>query len=351
VYFCQSLIFVWGEIMINLEFKYLSALFLLLLFSAMPASATTWHVPADFDSVSTAIEAALDGDTILIAPGTYPGPISFNKALTLTSGTMDPGIVILEVTDFFLDGSSLTRFEGLTISGVNSANSAFLTGTLQFNDCRFEGFHFTNAWGITFFYADVKFHRCTILNNNNDSSMFWLNNGTVAEFSSCEFLDNTSTGGVIHQFGSQDVFIQNCLFSNNHSMMGGAIYGTSGMLIESTRFDGNSASGPGGAIYADGNRPCSIINCSFVGNSAEYGGAMAFGQGHEVYLENTDFSANSASEAGGQGYFTSVSFVHMVCCLADLSLWEGVGQVTLNNDGCTVETQRTTLGELKAMFR
>lgn len=337
--------------MIILNFKSNSALFLLFLFTALPASATTWHVPADFDSVSTAIEAALSGDTILIAPGTYPGPISFQKELILTSGTSNPNTVILEVTDFFLDGLNNTRLEGLTISGVNSTSSGFLTGTIQFNDCCFEGFHFAEDGRISVIFADVKFHHCTIQNNTNEYFMFWLGSGTVAEFSGCEFLENTNIAGVIYQFGTGDVIIRDCLFRNNHAIQGGAIRGTGGMQIFSSRFEGNSASYAGGAIFADGNSPCHITNCSFVGNSAEVGGAIALGQAHELFLENTDFSANSASSAGDQGYLISINFVEMVCCLADLDLWEGYGYVTLDNEGCTVSTRQTTLEGIKAMFR
>jgi hypothetical protein len=37
------------------------------------SSATTIHVPGDSATIQAAINGALDGDTVLVAPGTYTG--------------------------------------------------------------------------------------------------------------------------------------------------------------------------------------------------------------------------------------------------------------------------------------
>jgi serine protease len=55
-------------------------------FLATSAQAATLNVPAQYAGIQQAIDASTDGDTVLIAPGTYPGQINFRgKAITVTS--------------------------------------------------------------------------------------------------------------------------------------------------------------------------------------------------------------------------------------------------------------------------
>ncbi|MBN1434733.1 hypothetical protein JW921_08240, partial [Candidatus Fermentibacterales bacterium] len=45
----------------------------------LPATSVggTLHVPGDYPSIQSAINAAVDGDTVLVGPGLWAGPISF----------------------------------------------------------------------------------------------------------------------------------------------------------------------------------------------------------------------------------------------------------------------------------
>jgi len=323
---------------------------LLIVFFSSPVYATTWHVPADFDSLSTAMDVAQDGDTILIEAGTYPGPFSLVKDLTLVGDIYEPGAVVLEVTSFVIGAPTMARLEGLTFSGENTPGSCLVTGTARISDCHFENFQMEDTWGITFFFSDVEFRRCLVRDNNNYASMFWVTNSGDVAFFECEFMNNSGAmGSAITCGGSGFLLIKDCFFSQNHATgRGGAVYASQFIEIENSRFEGNIAGSFGGAIFCE---DIHILNCSFTNNSAANGGAVGVDQAAHIGIENTDFSNNTASVAGPQGFTTSVGFVDMVCCLADLDLWEGQGEVTLDNDGCTVGTHQISLEAVKAMFR
>jgi hypothetical protein len=89
------------------------------------------HVPADYPSIQAAIDAAVDGDTVLVAPGTYVENINFKgKAITVKSSAgaestvingknpqnPDRGSVVLfmkgEQADSVLEGFSLIKGSG-----------------------------------------------------------------------------------------------------------------------------------------------------------------------------------------------------------------------------------------------
>lgn len=317
------------------------------------AWATTWHVPGDFASLDEAIAAAQNGDTIQMAPGTYPGSFTMDKDLTVVGNPASPGEVVLQVTGFWLAAPSSMTLQGLTLSGENCQDSAAMTGGAIIEDCHFENFQFVDSFGIILMFADIQFLRCSSRNNHNEGTLFWIQSNSTVLFDGCLFEDNGGgVAGVILQFGASPLVVRNCLFQNNHSTSyAGAINGGHDLLIESCRFENNSADQKGGALFGDGNNPCIIRDSSFIGNSATQGGAIATGQVFTIQLENTDFQGNTATEAGPQGWTDVGGVIDMVCCLADPQLWAGIGQVTLINEGCTVDTSAVTWDEIRAMFR
>ncbi|MHC4676624.1 MAG: hypothetical protein ACYTBZ_29420, partial [Planctomycetota bacterium] len=57
---------------------------------AGPAAAAVHYVPTDYATIQVAIDASVDGDTVVVVPDTYSGPgnrnISFKgKAITVQS--------------------------------------------------------------------------------------------------------------------------------------------------------------------------------------------------------------------------------------------------------------------------
>jgi predicted outer membrane repeat protein len=318
-----------------------------------PLSAATWHVPADYPTLEEAVEAAQEGDTIQLAPGTYPGPFSVTKGVEIKGNPQAPQNVVLAVTSFWLGSPAGTTLNGLTLSGQDCHDSAGIADQVMIQDCVFEEFDFVDSWGITLFFAEAQFLRCTVRNNRSDGAMFWiLQNSSQIQFQQCRFLHNAGgVAGVITQFGTSPVLVHECLFLGNHCTGdGGAIQGGSGMTIDSCRFEANSAEQKGGALAGSGNDPCLILNSTFVGNSAAKGGALAADQVFEIVVENTDFSLNEA-DVGPQGWLEWGCVTSMTCCQADLDRWAGSGTVTLDNTGCTVGSELASWSQVKAMFR
>lgn len=100
------------------------------------------------------------------------------------------------------------------------------------------------------------------------------------------------------------------LFWNNLSS-GGGLYVTSksGILVEDSEFDGNTASENGGGAYVGGSADgeTSLVNNIFTKNSAgQYGGgAFVSSYGGKVFLEDNKFINNSAVEGGGGAWAAS----------------------------------------------
>jgi hypothetical protein len=82
-----------------------SALLFTALLAGSAAAQTTIRVPADQPTIQAGIDAAIPGDTVLVAPGTYVERISFlGKAITVQSETGPAGTVI--------DGNGRCRGDG-----------------------------------------------------------------------------------------------------------------------------------------------------------------------------------------------------------------------------------------------
>lgn len=121
-------------------------IWLLMLLST--AQAGEWIVGQDAPTVAEAIEAAAEGDTVVLPPGVWPGPVDLDKAVTLTSrgGSLDggdrgtvlrvlaPGAVVKDLT---VRGSGVDRAgpDSCIWVGPDADGAAVLDSTLT--DCTF----------------------------------------------------------------------------------------------------------------------------------------------------------------------------------------------------------------------
>ena len=145
-----------------------------------------------------------------------------------------------------------------------------------------------------------------IKNNDSKSKIIEVNNdltidghGNTVDFCSCKncYVD-VSAGNVV---------FKNIIFSNgvnDKSSNGGALYIHKEAVVTliNCSFIGNSATKSGGAVYCDNKNKLVIVNCSFYNNAAknEFGGAV-FSKG-DIATNSSDFSLNHAKKDGGAIY-------------------------------------------------
>ena len=112
---------------------------------------------------------------------------------------------------------------------------------------------------------------------NHKMRIFQVTNNAIITFKNINFLNgwtaNGGCGGAVWNNGAQNITIINCTFNGNTAYYGGAISGRIGDLTNCT-FTGNSAS-YGGAIYIGSGGVSGNLGGTFINNVAKrYGGAI-----------------------------------------------------------------------------
>ena len=261
----------------------------------------------DFTTIQDAIDAAIDGDTIIVYPGTYPENINFGgKQLTVRS--TDPDSLGITASTI-IDGGGL----GSTVTFAGSEGpETVLTG-------------FTITNGSAPGYDGGGIH-------GSD----WGHSNTRATISNCLIIDNTSPyvgGGIAYCDGA----ITNCTFAGNSSMFGGALAHCLGTITNCTMTD-NWADGGGGAIYLSSYGPATIVkNCRIVDNATQ-------GDGGGIYLE--DWSAqiigcrliDNSAAGDGAGLLLDASSPRIVGCLlaGNYTMDDGAGLYCLADADPTI---------------
>lgn len=232
-------------------------LFVALAPAAAPLAADI-RVPEDAPGIQAAIALAQDDDRILVGPGTWAERIDFlGKAITVQSTA--------GATQTVIDGQGATGFV-VSISGAQSAELRGFTVTGGFGEGGSLGAG--PGGGIRISDASVTLANLVIEGNRGV-----LGGGVSAVASSVVvsaalFRDNEALqGGALYAEGGS-VVILDSEFNNNEAVnFGGAValLGTPEARIGSSIFFGNTASGFGGALYAN-HAGIDVLGSDFVGN-------------------------------------------------------------------------------------
>ncbi|MFL6350251.1 MAG: OmpL47-type beta-barrel domain-containing protein [Bryobacteraceae bacterium] len=262
------------------------------------------HVPTEQPTIQAAINAAVNGDTVLIAPGTYFENINFSgKAITVTS-EQGPAVTII-------DGGSLGPVA--TFANSETTQSVLSGLTLQHGQGTFAAGY--GGGGIHIANASPTISGNVITNNTAGS----FGGGIFVQSGSPIIKKNTITnngqipgssggvGGGIYIAGTGSAQVIGNTISNNQQAQGfgGAIgINAASPTIQNNFISANSSYSQGGAIYVINTSSPLIVQNLIVGNSAGTGGGVYWSipSGSAPFLLSNTVSNNSALTQGSAVY-------------------------------------------------
>lgn len=254
---------------------------------AVHCPARTLRVPADWQEIGAAMQAAADGDVVLVAPGTYhESELNFSgKAIMVRSeNPFDPATVDATVVDAQSQGSvfvfesgedTTSVLAGFTLTGGESPTS--LGGGIRIESsgpriayCDIRGnTGDAGGGGMYIRWGSPVISDCVFDANSCDNGGAVLMESSFADFRRCMFSDNFAAfyGGGVDMYGSGPRFVACDFRGNTVGDYGGAVNcDDSAPLFESTRFLGNHAWLQGGVMYANEAAPV-LRNCTVAFNT------------------------------------------------------------------------------------
>ena len=279
------------------------------------------HVPADEPTIQAGIIAADEGDTVLVACGTYyEHDITMKSGITLRSETGNPECVIIDAQQLGRvltcgNTSTETRLEGITFKGgmYLDGGGVYCTNhsSPTFDFCSFESNVGQSTGGAVYCesYSSPVFHSCSFIDNLADASggAVRLREYSSPTFYFCEFSGNVAVlgnGGALICADFSDPTFQECRFRNNSGENGGALSSrlSSTISLFDSEIVDNDATTYGGGIYCD---HTSIIleDCLVQGNNLSApnskGGGLHLENPPSFTISGCVIAINRAENSGG----------------------------------------------------
>jgi hypothetical protein len=347
----------------------------------------------DFLTIGEGVDAADNGDTVLVYPGSYVGGgncgITFGgKAIVLCSR----------------DG----RDETILDLGYERLCSAFVFDSLESRDTVLDGFTVREAvedGGCSGFVCDYawptirncRFTHCWAYGNHHIEG--WCAAGCVSHggplFENCVFDGNHANsrcGGVCVGASSVSTVFRGCVFASNSDGFEGTgsldVFDESSATLEHCVFIGHDSYGR--VVTIGGTSDISLLNCTIAGNGGYVQNLIGgWGSGGTVDISNSIFAFNSCDalaaveatvtvthsclyETGADSLYSNASrelnirvdplFCNMtgddytLCanspCLPDGNDWtEDIGAYGQGCPTCDSPVQPMSWGTIKALFR
>ena len=234
---------------------------------------TMRDVPSQYSTIQSAINVAVNGDTLLIQPGLY------NENINLLGKNLIIGSLFLKTAD--------TNHVNLTIIDGNNSNNVITLGNQENMNCKIVGLTIQHSGsqtgqsnaGISLVDASATIANCRIINN--------AGNGIYASGASTPLIESNliagnGSSGVYFGYGASGTIRDNTILNNR---IGISTYQASPPTIEGNKVSYNQLHGiyitfsgggkvhqslinnNGVGIYSSGSGNIEIINCTVASNS------------------------------------------------------------------------------------
>ncbi len=256
---------------------------ILIIVLALPSHAATIHVPGQQPTIQAGIEAASEGDTVVVASGTYyEHDIVLKSGVRLRSETGEADCVTIDAQG---------RYMACIIQCVGVDASTSITG-----------FTITGAW-----HANGGGMKCLRGASPTLTNIVFAQN--ISDYGGALYCSNASpvlrnvtfrgnwaylAGGGMYCESSSPA-LADCTFTNNTADVdGGGLCARVGSLpaLSGCTFTGNTAGNSGGGMCCHDNSCPTVIDCTFSGNSAETGSAMCCADDSSPTVVGCTFSGN-----------------------------------------------------------
>ena len=230
--------------------------------TAPGALAAELAVPQQYETIQAAINAASDGDRVLVSAGIYHEQVNLSGK----------GIQLIAIA-----GSEFTAIDGddvrTVIVGSNEPATCVVRGfTIQHG----RDYGYNNGGGVKIRGSSATFSECRFVANRAVEPAWWGGGAWLSEYGNpridhCTFVGNYGGGnvaGVYHYLGG-GITVSDCVFQDNTSASGQCIHiqtegGTIAASIQRCTFRRFESNYQGGGCYPVGfwNPYGGMINCS-----------------------------------------------------------------------------------------